>query len=451
MFDKRSFPKGAVFVIEVLQNSGHKAYFVGGCVRDLMLKKKPLEWDITTDAAPIATQKLFKKVVPTGIEFGTVTVVHDDGSYEVTAFRADEKYSDGRHPDKVTFTKSLEDDLSRRDFTVNAMAYDPFSKEFVDRFDGKGDIKRKLIKAVGDPEDRFNEDGLRPVRACRFAAKLDFKIEGKTLDAIGRTLNKVKMVAPERIHDELVKMLDADKPSIGIEYMRGSGLLKAIMPELDACFGVDQPKPFHKYDVYRHSLYTCDALSNGSYQLRLAGLLHDIAKPQCKELRPGTKSGMTFYAHDEHGVKKAREIMTRMRFSNADIDYVENLIKNHMFNYTSDWSDSAVRRFMIRVGVGNLEDLFALRVADLKAMDREIIQNNLPELKKRIARVIEEDNALNVKSLKIDGEDVMKALNIGPGPKVGEVLNELLERVLEDPTLNERDELLDMIRKRKGQ
>lgn len=438
MFDKKLFPRGALYILEVLQNSKHRAYFVGGCVRDLLLKKQPAEWDITTDATPIVVQKSFEKVIPTGIGFGTVTVVLDDGSYEVTTFRSEEIYSDARHPDEVKFTKSLEEDLSRRDFTVNAMAYDPFSKEFVDKFGGQKDLKNKVIRTVGNPEERFNEDGLRPMRACRFAAKLDFKIEEKTLEAIGKTLERAKMVAPERVHDELVKMLSSEKPSVGIEYMRRSGLLRLYIPELEACFGVEQPREFHKYDVYWHSLYTCDSLPKEKYALRLAGLFHDIAKPPCKV-------EMTFYNHDSKGVEMAEISLRRLRFSNDDIDYISNLIKNHMFNYTSEWSDSAVRRFMRRVGVDHIEDLFFLRVADIKAMEKELVQENLPELKKRIAKVIEEDNALDVSGLKINGDDVMKVLGVSPGKRVGEVLNFLLEKVLDDPALNERETLLRMV------
>ncbi len=449
MFNRKLFPKGALYIVEVLKNSGHKAYLVGGCIRDLILGREPTEWDLTTDATPHVIQRLFQKVIPTGIDFGTVTIVQDDGSYEVTTFRSDERYSDGRHPEKVTFTKSLDEDLSRRDFTVNAMAYDPFSKEFVDKFEGRKDLKKKLIRTVGNPVERFNEDGLRPIRACRFAAKLGFEIDKETLEAISKAIDRVNMIAPERIHDELVKMLGAEKPSIGFEYMRKSGLLKIIMPELETCFGVDQPKPFHKYDVYWHSLYTCDALPREKYTLKLAGLLHDIAKPGCKQ-EITSKNKMVFYDHDTEGVNIAKEILERLRFSNSDIDYIKNLIKNHMFNYSCEWSDSAVRRFMIRVGVKNLEDLFALRIADVKAMEREIDEEYLSELKKRIARVIEEDNALHVRNLKVSGEDVMEVLNIRPGPRVGEVLTFLLERVLDDPGLNNRDTLLRMIESYKG-
>ncbi len=439
-FNEKSFPKGALYILEVLGNSNHKAYLVGGCVRDLLLKKKPKEFDITTSALPEVCQKLFKKVVPTGIDFGTVTIILDDGQYETTTFRSDERYTDGRHPEKVTFTKSINEDLSRRDFTVNAMAYNPLEKEFIDIFEGEKDLKKKLIRAVGAPIERFNEDGLRSIRACRFAAKLNFNIEEETFNAIPKTLDKTKMVAPERIHDELMKIMEADKPSIAIEYMRQTDLLKLIMPELEEGIGCEQPKPFHKYDVYWHSLYSCDLAPKEKPLLRIASLLHDIAKPRCKK-------EMTFYDHDQMGASQAEDIMKRLKFSNADIKYAMNLIKNHMFNYESNWSDSAVRRFMRRVGVENLEDLFLLRKADVAAMEREIGDEYLKELKGRIKKILEEENALHVNDLKVDGNDIMKLVGIGPGPEVGKILNFLLEKVLDDPSLNEKDKLLELAKK----
>lgn len=439
MLDEKNIKKGALNVVKTLQGKGFKAYLVGGCVRDLMLGTVPEEWDITTDAQPQEVTKLFKKVIPTGIEFGTVMVILEDGNYEVTTFRSDERYVDGRHPSKVIFTKDLKKDLSRRDFTVNAMAYDPFTKELVDEYNGRKDVKKKVIKAVGDPVERFSEDGLRPVRACRFAARLEFEIEKKTFEAISKTLEVVKKVAPERIHDELVKMLKAKKPSVGFELMRQAGLLKLFMPELEMAYGIEQPKAFHKYDVYWHSLYSCDEADPSNLIVRLAALLHDISKPECKE-------GHHFYGHDQTGAKVAEKILKRLRFSNDDIKKVKNLIKNHMFNYESSWTDSAVRRFMRRVGVLNLEDLFALRLADTRAMEREINDAYLKEIRNRIQKVIEEEQALHIKDLRVDGKDVMQVLKIKPGPQVGKVLDQLLEKVLDDPALNEREKLLEMIK-----
>ncbi len=438
MFDLELFPKGLLIILETLKKNNFKAYVVGGSIRDLLLKLPVLDWDITTEATPEQVAKLFKKVVPTGIAFGTVTVIFDDGEYEVTTFRSEEKYSDGRRPDKVSFTKNLDEDLSRRDFTINALAYDPLTKELVDRYNGQKDLKDKLIRAVGDPVARFREDGLRPFRACRFAAKLGFDIEEKTLEAISKSLDIASKVAPERVHDEIMKILETEKPSSGFELMRRSGLLKLVIPELENCFGVEQPRPYHKYDVYWHSLYSADAAVKDKPIVRLAVLLHDIAKPACKV-------DMTFYNHDVAGIEMAEKIMKRLRFSNADIEKVKILIKNHMFNYTPEWSDAGVRRFMRRVGLENLEDLFELRRADLAGMEREFAAGDMEGLKARIKKVIEEQAALKVEDLKVNGHDVMKILNLPPGPKVGEILNHLLEKVLDDPKLNEKEILLKMI------
>lgn len=439
MLRDKKIPGGALKILSTLKEKGYQAYLVGGCIRDLILGIPVEEWDITTSAKPDEVAGLFTKVIPTGVEYGTVTILLSDGEYEVTTFRSDERYVDGRHPANVTFTDDIHKDLSRRDFTMNALAYDPESKELIDDWGGQKDLKNKLIRAIGNPIERFSEDGLRSVRACRFAARLEFKIEKETLAAILKTIKITKKVAPERIHDELMKMLAADKPSIGFELMRESGLLKLIMPELEDCYAVEQPRKFHKYDVYWHSLYSCDAADPSNLALRLAALLHDISKPACKE-------GFHFYNHDQQGAGVAEEMLRRLRFSNDDIAKVSNLIKNHMFNYESSWSDAAIRRFMRRVGVENLEDLFALRVADTQAMEREIDDAYLQELKGRIQKVIEEEQALHIKDLKVDGKDVMKILKIKPGPKVGEVLNALLEKVLDDPKLNQRETLLKLIK-----
>jgi len=439
MFENVKFPSGALNIIETLTDKGFLGYLVGGCVRDLLLSKNPKEWDITTDATPTDVIKLFKKVIPTGIEFGTVTVLIDDQSYEVTTFRRDERYADGRHPASVTFSKSLEEDLSRRDFTINAMAYEPKNKEFVDRFSGTKDLMAKLIRTVGEPALRFGEDGLRSLRACRFAAVLEFEIEENTFNAISGTLSVTKKVAVERVHDEIIKMLSAKKPSIGFELMRESGLLKLFIPELENCIGIEQPPEYHKYDVYWHSLYSCDAAPQDNIICRLAALLHDISKPACKV-------DYTFYNHDQVGAETAQNILKRLKFSNDDIKAVSNLIGNHMFDYKSEWSDAAVRRFIRRVGLENIDNLFLLRKADSRAMEREIDDAYLNELRYRIDKIIAEENALHVKDLLVDGKDVMHELDLPPGPKIGEVLSALLEKVLDDPALNTRSKLLEMIR-----
>jgi poly(A) polymerase/tRNA nucleotidyltransferase (CCA-adding enzyme) len=440
MLKNMKIPQGARNIIKALQKNGHQAYLVGGCIRDSLLKLPAAEWDITTSAKPEEVTRLFDKVVPTGIEFGTVTVILDEEKYEVTTFRSDERYLDGRHPAKVTFTSDICQDLSRRDFTINALAYDPETDELIDEHKGRQDLKKKLIRTVGDPVERFSEDGLRPIRACRFSARLGFEIEKNTFAAMAKTMAVTQKVAPERIREELVKMLSAKKPSIGFENMRRSGILRLIMPELQDCYGVEQPPKFHKYDVYWHSLYSCDAAPVGNVILRLAALLHDIGKPPVKD-------GYTFYNHDKLGVNMAERILRRLKFSNADTKKITNLVGHHMFNYTADWSDAAVRRFIMRIGgVDNVADLFALRQADTKAMEKEIVSDYLKELKSRIDKIITEQHALHIADLKVDGKDVMQLLKVAPGPKVGEVLHSLLEKVLDDPKLNERATLLNLIK-----
>jgi poly(A) polymerase/tRNA nucleotidyltransferase (CCA-adding enzyme) len=435
-----SVKDGAKEIIKQLKASGFQAYLVGGCVRDSLLGKEPEEWDITTSARPEQVSRLFEKVIPTGIDYGTVTVILPDGHYEVTTFRSDEKYVDGRHPSNVSFTEDIHRDLARRDFTINALAYDPENDLLIDDHNGREDLAQKKIRTVGDPAERFSEDGLRPLRACRFAAALDFQIDPETLAAIPATLEIAKKVAAERVHDEIVKMLSADRPSTGFELMRKAGLLRWFMPELENCFGVEQPPQFHKYDVYWHSLYSCDAAPKDNYIVRLAALLHDIAKPTCKV-------DYTFYDHDRAGVEMAEKALKRLKFSGDDTARITNLIGNHMFDYSSEWSDAAVRRFLRRIGgVGNVKDLFLLREADAKAMENEIGIEYLKELQKRIDRIIEEENALHISGLKVNGDDVMRELKIPPGRKVGEVLNALLEKVLDDPKLNQHETLLKLIK-----
>jgi tRNA nucleotidyltransferase (CCA-adding enzyme) len=430
---------GAAQIIRALKSRGFAAYLVGGCVRDSLLGLAPAEWDITTAARPEEVGKLFDKTIPTGLDYGTVTVMLADGQYEVTTFRSDENYVDGRHPLNVRFTDNIHEDLSRRDFTINALAYDPATAELIDDFHGREDLQNKVIRSVGDPVARFSEDGLRPVRACRFAAKLEFTIEDATFAAIAGTLPVVKKVAAERLHDELVKMLTAARPSVGLELMRKCGLLQLVLPELAACYGVGQPPAYHKYDVYWHSLYACDAAPKTNPVLRLAVLLHDIAKPACK-------AGDTFYNHDQAGAVMAENILQRLKFGGNDIERVANLVANHMFDYTDRWSDAAVRRFLRRIGgVQNVADLFALRRADVEAMVKVNDGAYLLELQQRIDRIVAEEHALSVGDLAVDGHDVMRTLALLPGPRVGQVLNDLLEKVLDDPKLNERETLLKLI------
>ncbi len=437
MLGIEKFSTKALSIIKSLNDRGFQSFFVGGCIRDLLLGITPHEWDITTDATPEEILATFKRGIPTGIKFGTITVLEDSEPFEVTTFRKDENYIDGRHPENVRFTKDINEDLARRDFTINAIAYNPYSKTLIDLFDGKKDLENKIIRAVGNPLERFREDGLRAVRACRFAPQLGFTIEDETFKAISKTLDVVKKVAIERVHDELVKLLKSNIPSIGFEYMRISGLLDLFLPELSALYGVEQPKQFHKHDVYWHSLYSCDSAPKNMPTVRLAALFHDIAKPKCKD-------GETFYNHDKEGEILVRDILKRLRFGNATIETVSNLVSHHMFNYTDEWKDPAVRRFIRRVGKENIASLFDLRKADTSSMGREVSTDYLQKLQKRIDKILREKNALHISDLKVSGNDIMELLQIPPSKKVGKILETLLDRVIEDPSLNEREILLNM-------
>lgn len=427
-------------ICTILLDNGFECYLVGGSVRDLILQIPVYDYDFATNARPEQVMKLFKKVVPTGIKHGTVTVMMRHAHYEITTYRSDGNYTDGRHPDSVAFSDSLKEDVERRDFTINGLAYDVNNRVIIDYVGGMGDIEKKIIKTIGDPLQRFSEDGLRPYRACRLAAKLHFSINKKTLEAIPQVLDVASKISVERIRDEIKKMLESDKPSVGFEYMRVTGLLQLCIPELSQGFGMEQNK-YHLYDIYYHSIYSCDAAPKDKPLIRLAALFHDIGKIATR--REGHDGDYTFYNHEVIGAKIARKIMRRLKFSNDEIEYVTNLILNHMFHYTQDWTDGAVRRFIRKVGLDNLQDLFILRLADRNGNGmRDGLPEPIKKLKKHIEKVIEKDNAFTVKDLDIDGYSIMDALHIKSGPIVGKILNELLEKVLDNPDLNNHETLL---------
>lgn len=437
---------------------------VGGAVRDIVLGKKPHDYDLATDALPDEMLNMFPKSISTGAKFGTVIVLVQDEhgetyEVEVTTFRSEAGYVDGRWPSSVKFVDEIDKDLGRRDFTFNAMAID-LSKlnledgkelkeaEVYDPFDGIGDIKKKIVRAVGTPLERFKEDGLRSFKACRMAAQLGFNIEEQTLEAIKESKVVAENISMERIRDEFMKMLlNSPKPSVGIELMRETGLLQIFMPELVEGRGVEQ-KLFHADDVYYHTIKTCDVAEDS---VKLAALFHDIAKP-----RTDMGNGH-FYGHDRMGADMAEKIMKRMKFPNSEIERTKKLIVNHMFYYPhieegmSDkekenielhkWSDSAVRRFIQRVGEENIDDLFKLRMADAQSNPSTSFKpDEITILQKRISDVRHQDMVLKVTDLNITGKDLEK-LGIEKGPKMGEILRELLERVLDDPMLNTKEKL----------
>jgi poly(A) polymerase/tRNA nucleotidyltransferase (CCA-adding enzyme) len=436
-----SYRDGIERIAETFKKNHYECYMVGGSVRDLLLNKDAYDFDFATNARPEQVMKLFRRVAPTGIKHGTVTLLIDDNSFEVTTYRNDGKYMDGRRPENVVFSDSLEQDVLRRDFTINGLAYNVFAGEVIDYAGGIEDLNLGVIRTIGSATDRLSEDGLRSFRACRLAAKLGFSIDETTLEAIHETLSVSALVSVERIRDELVKLLQADKPSVGLEYMRETGLLAQILPELADCFGVSQNK-YHSYDVYYHCLYSCDAAKKTNPIVRLASLLHDIGKlPTRKE---GDSGDFVFYNHEVIGSRIVKRIMRRLKFSNEEIERTVNLVYNHMFHYTDEWTDGAVRRFMRKLGVENLEDLFEVRMADRKGNgSREGLPAPVLTLEYRIRKIIEAENAITVKDLKINGYIIMEEFKIQPGPIIGRILNELLEVVLDHPDLNTKEYLLE--------
>jgi tRNA nucleotidyltransferase (CCA-adding enzyme) len=439
-------PADVLAVCRRLRGAGHEAHLVGGGVRDMLLGRPPADFDVATDAVPEAVMELFGKnfAVPTGLKHGTVTVLTDTSPprhVEVTTFRGEGTYLDGRRPSSVTYVKSLTDDLARRDFTMNAIAYDPVADTVSDPFDGHGDLTRRLIRAVGDPIARFREDGLRPMRAVRQAAQLAFGIDPPTQAAIEPTLDVFRKVSAERIRDELLKMLAAPQPSRGLLLMRATGLLGEVIPELLEGVGCTQNR-YHKHDVFEHTLHVVDETAGDPIR-RLGALLHDVGKPRARQPREGAPGEFSFFQHEYVGAEMADEICRRLKLANADRERVVGIVKNHMFFYSPDWTDGTVRRFVRRVGGHEaLVDLFALRAGDVKGRGfGEDPESELGELRKRVELVAAEDAVMKVGDLAIHGGDVMRVLAVPPGRIIGEVLEKLLERVIDDPSLNERDKL----------
>ena len=435
--------------IEKLEECGFEAYVVGGCVRDFLLGKKPNDWDVTTNAAAEEVQKIFLESFYNN-KFGTVTVVNKNvkdeslKNIEITTYRIDVGYSDRRHPDEIKFVPNLEEDLKRRDFTINAMAIEVKSQKLkieshkiVDLFNGQDDLKNKIIKAVGDPNKRFNEDALRMLRAVRFAVQLDFEIEKATFESIKKNSALLKFVSQERIRDELEKIILSNKPSEGIELLRESGLLKYIIPELELGVGVSQNR-HHIYTIYEHCILSLKYCPSEKLETRLASLMHDIAKPQTKV---GVGQDSTFYNHDFVGARFSKRILRRLKFPGKIVDKVSLLVKNHMFYYNVDEvSEAGVRRIIKRVGKENLKDLMDLRIADRlgsgvpKAKPYKL--RHLEYLIEKVSR-----DPISPKMLKVSGQDIMKILNIKPSPKIGAILKVLLSEVIEDPEKNTNEYL----------
>jgi tRNA nucleotidyltransferase (CCA-adding enzyme) len=432
-------------ISEGLRARGKRAWLVGGCVRDLLMGRAHADWDLATDAQPAEVQRIFPRTIPTGIDHGTVTVLIGQVPIEVTTLRGEGAYSDGRHPDSICFVSDIEDDLARRDFTVNAIAMSPVDLSIIDPFGGRRDIEARVLRAVGDPRARFAEDGLRVLRAARFVATLELDLDPATMAAIRPTLETFRKVSPERVRDEWRKAMKARRPSRAFEVMRQTGILDVTCPELVAEVGVEQ-NHFHAFDVFHHSVVCLDACV-GDPVLRLAALLHDLGKPATRA-RSDKTGDYTFYGHEIVGARMAEQVCQRLRLSNDDRARVVDLVRHHIIQYGSDWTDAAVRRWVKRVGPERLADLFALNEADVRAKgtDASADLTAVAALRDHVGRVLAAGAALSTRDLVVNGHDLMRELGRPPGPWLKVVLEGLLDAVLGDPSRNERGALLSLAR-----
>lgn len=441
-----SVPKLYREFASVFGQAGYRCYFVGGAVRDAILGGLPDDWDAATDARPEDVRRLFRSVIPTGIQHGTVTVLWRGTHVETTTFRVEGRYQDGRRPLDVRFTDELVDDLSRRDFTINGMAVDPDSGEVIDPHGGLADLKAGIIRAIGDPLERFAEDGLRCMRAVRFAARLGFSLDPATRTAIPERLSVFQKVSAERVRDELSKILLSGRPALGLGLLESTGLLPLILPELSACRGVGQGGP-HRFDVLDHVVASCQAAEPELVQ-RLSALLHDLGKPACRV--EGADGGLAFHGHDTESARLSEVALKRLKYPNDVVNAVVTLVRNHMFDYRPDWTDAAVRRFVNRVGMENVLPLARLRLADLSGVRGEPADPRvvLP-LVDRVNELKAKDQAFTLRDLAIGGDELAR-LGWPKGPVMGRVLAELLDTVLDDPGLNTRERLTSVAQNLKG-
>jgi len=439
---KQHIPKEVSRITETLQKGGFDAYLVGGCVRDLLMQKSPKDWDITTNALPEQIIDLFEETFYEN-SFGTVGIVNkelekNDPAHivEVTPYRLETEYTDNRRPDAITFSDSLEEDLKRRDFTVNAIAYDIAKEEFIDLYKGQIDIKDKILRTVGNPSERFGEDALRMLRAVRLATQLGFTINTDTFKAVEKHSNNLETISKERIRDEFSKIINTENPMDGIILAHKIGVLRYIVPELEAGINIEQGG-IHIYDVWEHNLRSLQHAADKKYSfhVKLAALLHDIAKPKARRSSAGNKE-WTFYGHDVLGGRVSREILKRLRFSHETIDTVSKLVRNHMFfSDVEKITLSAVRRIIVNVGKENIWELIDLRTCDRIGTGRP---KEIPYRLRKYQAMIDEalHDPISVGMLKIDGERIMDVTREKPGPKIGFILHALLEEVLDDPKRN---------------
>lgn len=430
-------PEDVLAICRRLREHGRRGWIVGGCVRDLLRGQPAKDWDVATDARPEEVMRMFQKVIPTGLQHGTVTVVLRHVHYEITTLRGEGAYSDGRRPDKVEFVEDIVADLARRDFTINAIAIDPVDGHIIDPFNGRQDLAARVVRAVGDARERFSEDGLRILRGARFAATLEFELETQTELAMTeeRTHLTFRRVSAERVRDEWLKSMRARRPSVAFNIMRRTGILDITCPELAATVKCIQDKR-HAHDVWDHTMACLDACDRDPI-LRTAALLHDIGKPRAL-------ANEHFLPHSSIGAEMAEEITTRLRFSNEERAHIGALIRHHIVRYADGWTDGDVRRWIRTVSVPLLNDLFRLVIADLhgKGIDVSTELAGIERLRERVQQLLAAGVVLSPKDLALRGGDMMKTLSLPPGPIVGEILQSLVEIVTDKPEDNTREALL---------
>ena len=456
LIDNNKIPSYVTRVTETLEKANFEAFLVGGCVRDLIIGREVKDWDMTTNATPEQIIGLFEKTVYEN-KFGTVAIVieGEDVSYEtsdleartyklepniieVTPYRTEAKYSDNRHPDEVKFADNIDDDLKRRDFTMNALAYN-LKGQIKDNFEGIKDIKDKTIRTVGDADERFSEDALRMIRAIRFSAQLDFVVSYETMQAIVKNAHLLKNISAERIRDEFVKIIESPRPAMGVGMLQKLGLLKYIIPELEEGIGCEQGGA-HKYDVFEHLLGALDHSANKGFstEIRLSALFHDIGKPKTR--RAGLKKAYTFYGHEVVGARMTKVIMERLKFPKDTIEFVTNMVRRHMFfSDTEQITLSAVRRVIQNVKPEHIWELMQIRECDRVGMAKKEAPYRLRKYHAMIEQCLRDP--ISVSQLVVDGNILMNELGIKSGPRMGWILNALLEEVLEDPTKNTREYL----------
>ena len=438
-------PKSVKDFLEKFKKNKFQIYIVGGAVRNLLLDKNITNWDFTTDASPDQIQKLFKDSFYNNT-YGTVSIHVDDFIFEVTPFRKEGKYSDFRHPEKVEWAKTIDEDLSRRDFTINAMATDGVTT--IDQYDGQKHLNEKLIVAVGDPDKRFNEDALRLMMAIRFASQLGFLIDEKTKRSIEINSKLITKISWERIRDEFMKILASNYPSEGVLFLKNTGLLTFILPEVDICFTIPQksPKRHHIYDVGTHLVMALKHCPSKDPITRFATLIHDIGKAQTFR-RNDTTGLITFYNHEVVGKKLAEQIAERFKLSNKEKHKLVTLVQFHQFTVSEIQTDKAVRRFIKNVGKEYLNDIIDLRFGDRIGSGAKPDSWRFDLFRKRLIEV--QKQPFQIKDLKINGNDVMKILKIKPSPKVGEILKAIFDQVVEGKLKNQRSILLEVLEKQR--